>query len=186
MNDQLDVFETNVNKKGLEETVGQASSKNYTKNASNTIEQVLLEELSSDVYGYDLRNWKEAGINEEEIRKRYETCNKENDYPIVSAFRYFTWVMPKLKTEFNTPIEKIIEKIMQAREKNWRKLKECWIGDMKQGLKLYFRDGKREKQLEYPRRCYQEYTRYCEALNEPVLPKKHFWDLVKKEFEKES
>ena len=64
MNDKLDLFETNLNKKGLEETVGQASSKSYAKNASDTREQALLEELSSDVYGYDLRNWKDEGIND--------------------------------------------------------------------------------------------------------------------------
>jgi hypothetical protein len=148
-------------------------------------EQKLLEELASDEYGYDLRNWKEAGITEDEIRKRYETCAQENDYPNISASRYFGFVLPKLKTEFNIPVEKIVEVIMQSRDKNYRKLKGGCAGAVKHGLKMYLMN-KTEKNLEYPKRSYEEYVRYCKSLNEQSSPKEYFWDLAKKEFKEKA
>lgn len=163
---------------------GNNISANQNVSHTATKEHALLEELAKDEYGYDLRNWKEAGINEEEIRKRYETCEEENDYRVVSASRYFTWILPRLKTEFNTPVEKVVEIIMQARDKNWRKLKEHWVSAVKQGLKIYLMD-KREKTLEYPRRSYDEYVRYCNLLNENALAKEHFWNLAKQEYQEQ-
>lgn len=159
-------------------------STNQNVSRTDTREQVLLEELASDEYGYDLRNWKETGINEEEIRKRYETGDKESDYPIISASRYFTFILPKLKTEFNTPVENVVDVIMQSRDRNWRKLKEHWADAAKQGLKIYLRD-KAERNLDYPRRSYEEYVRYCNLLNEQTFPKEYFWNLAKKEYQKQ-
>lgn len=162
------------------------SSIDQTHSYSKSEEQKLLEELASDEYGYDLRNWKEAGITEDEIKKRYAVCDRENDYPIVSASRYFTWVMPKLKTEFNTPVEKIVEIIMQSREKNWKQLKQYVAEDVKTGLKRHLQNNKRkdDRIMNYVKRQYEEYIRYCKHLNELPVSKEDFWNLAKKEFKK--
>lgn len=144
----------------------------------------LLDELARDMYGYDLRNWKEAGITEEEIRKRYEFCTQGNDYPIVSASRYFYCVLPELKTKFSVPVEKIVEIIVQSRDRNWSKLKESWADEVKWGLKMYLKH-KQERDLEHIKRNYEDYARYCNLLNHLVLPKEHFWNLAKQEHQKE-
>ena len=167
------------NKENTEKVTTQTNNQSSVENISYEKEQALLEELASDEYGYDLRNWKEQGITEDEIRKRYESCDRENDYPIVSASRYFTFVFPKLKTDFNTPVEKIIEVIMQTREKNWQNLKGHTLEGTKTGLKWYIQNKeiKDERTSGYTKRSYEAYVKYCKVLNEPSVSKQSLFDL---------
>ena len=175
------------NEENTEKVPPQTSNQSSVENISYEKEQVLLEELASDEYGYDLRNWKEAGITEEEIRKRYETCDRGSDYPVVSASRYFGFIFPKLKTDFNTPVEKIIEVIMQVKDRNWQKLKQHALEGAKTGLKWYIQNKeiKDERTSGYTKRSYEEYVKYCKVLNEPSVSKESLFDLAKKEFEKQ-
>jgi hypothetical protein len=170
-----------IKKSYLEKKVCRESSK--TKKVSKkTPEQELLEELTDDVYGYDLRNWDERGITEKAIRERYE--NTDNDFPIVSASRYFNYVLPALKEVHNVPVEKIIEIIMAARQKSWKQLAEYWLGDLKNGLKWYFQDPDNHDS-DYLQRCYNDYVQYCELIGKKPLTKREIYDSVKIRYEKE-
>lgn len=140
--------------------------------------QGLLEELTSDVYGYDLRNWDERGITEETIKERYENC-KKSDFPLVSASRFFSYVLPRLRSVYNTDVEKVVDIMMASREKNWKELRKDWLNSLKRVLKIYFEDPE-EPNRDYLKSCYEEYVRYCEILNEKPLSKRKIYDSVKK------
>lgn len=140
--------------------------------------QGLLEELTSDVYGYDLRNWDERGITEEAIKERYENC-KKSDFPLVSASRFFCYVLPRLRSVYNTDVEKVVDIMMASREKNWKELRKDWLNSLKRGLKIYFEDPE-EPNKDYLRDCYVEYVRYCVLLNKKPLSKRQIYDSVKK------
>ena len=136
------------------------------------IEQ-LLKELQEDIFGFDLRNWR-TGITEDEIRKRYE---KPEDFPVVSATRYFRYIFPKLK-ELKVPVEQVIQTMMEVREKNLRQMKQVWLNDIIAGLKLYIK----EKRInpDHLQRCYNEYLRYCDILDEKPLTKKQIYKKAKR------
>jgi|GEM_PF-6024226 len=140
--------------------------------------QVLLEELESDVYGYDLRNWDERGITEDTVKERYENC-KNSDFPLVSASRFFSYVLPRLRSIYNIDVEKIIEVMMASKEKNWKKMGKEWLNSLERGLKIFFEDPE-DPNTDYLKGCYEEYIRYCKVLKQKPLAKKHIYDSVKK------
>lgn len=165
----------------LEEITGEEKKK-FEEYAKEMSEQVLLDELSYDVYGYDLRNWDERGINEVTIKERYESCNK--NFPLVSASRYFTWVLPTLKIGFKTDVVKVVEVMMASREESWKELRQYCLSDLKQGLKRYFEDPKYANKDQL-KGLYEQYVRYCEVLNKKPLAKRQIFDSVKTRWEKE-
>jgi phosphoribosyl-ATP pyrophosphohydrolase len=169
-----------IKKNYLEKRVCREGAKTR-KATKKTPEQELLEELADDVYGYDLRNWDKRGITKEAIRERYE--NTDNDFPVVSASRYFSSVLPTLKEVHNVPVERVIEIIMAARRKNWKQLAEYWLGDLRNGLKWYFQDPN-NSDSSYLQRCYDDYVRYCELIGKKPLTKREIYDSVKVRYEK--
>jgi len=140
--------------------------------------QGLLEDLASDVYGYDLRNWDERGITEEAIKERYENC-KKTDFPLVSASRFFSHVLPRLRSAYNIDVERVVEVMMASREKNWKQLRKDWLNSLKRVLIIYFEDQE-DPNRDYLRECYKEYVRYCELLNKEPLSKRQIYDSVKR------
>ena len=158
--------------KNLEEITKQEINQ-YVKVKS---ERELLDELSYDAYGYDLRNWDERGITEGTIKERYENSGK--GFPLVSASRYFSLVFPALRFGFKTSVEKVIETMMASKEKNWKVLKKLWLNNLTQGLKIYFEDPE-DPNIDYLKGCYEEYVRYCGLLNKKPLSKRQIYDSVK-------
>ncbi len=143
-------------------------------------EEGLLKELVDDYFGYDLRNWREKGITPEEIRERYLKCDKENDFPNVSASRYFSYVFPVLKNKHKIPVEKIVEIMMGAKDKNFRKLRDMWLNELMWWLEKYLKEGNiDDEKREQLRKYYKEYLRYCEQLKEKPLSKREIYLRVK-------
>jgi hypothetical protein len=164
-----------IKKRSLSEFLNRGVRESET-NQKEKARKELLDELVNDVYGYDLRNWDERAITKQSIKERYE--NIDNDFPIVSASRYFTFVLPNLKKVHNVSVEKIIEIIMQSREQNWRQLAEQSLHRLKGGIRWYFMYPD-DSDPEYLGWCYQEYLQYCELLKIKPLSKREIYDSIK-------
>lgn len=129
---------------------------------SDDPKEKLLEELATDRYGYDLRNWRVSGITEDEVRRRYN--NDGDGFPNASASRFFELVLPTLKEKHNVPTEDIVNIIMSNKEGNLRKLKRGWI----ESVRWHYQHGDDER--EHPRPSSHElYAHVCEALGEKPM-----------------
>ena len=140
--------------------------------------QSMLEELATDAYGYDPRNWRKAGITPEEICLRYEhpelsvhafnheKANHDSElFPVVSASRYFTWIFPRLR-KAGVPTETVVEIMMANREKAWHQHKEWALATIKRMSKLRKRHGDEEFYFDTAAREHKRVREMCKLLGE--------------------
>jgi len=157
--------------------------------------QSMLRELATDVYGYDLRNWREAGITPEEIRLRYEhpELNRRDEYvwnpkklchearllpdaekrfPVVDS-RYFTWILPRLR-KAGVPTETVVKILIENREKAWRTRKEWKLAEIKRMNELRKQYGDHDHYFDTSESAWRIVREMCRLLGEKP-PRKPRW-----------
>jgi len=54
-----------------------------------------------------------------------------------------------------------------------------WLNSLELGLKIFFEDPE-DPNIDYLKKCYEEYIRYCKVLKQKALTKRQIYDSVKK------
>ena len=125
-----DMFDGEGFLKRRKRKVGSMLDALWVRRAQANCAALLLKELERDMWVYDPRNWREAGITAEEIEQRYGAATNEamqpGRFPVLTAERSLRFILPTLKNSFDVPVHVVVERLLRSKKRNLHRLARHW------------------------------------------------------------